>query len=131
MKIRDKIIEKVNFDFKNGWGMGKYGTITLFKSGFEETITKTQHRHTGISTTYSYKFNGYGYIYSDNKERCGTISILENSLGHKAFTFGDVKEILTKELPNRESYNGVVLTYDEYVESVQKRFLFKQIKLIQ
>ena len=130
MEIRDKIIEKVNFDARNGWGMGKYGTRTLFKSGFEETITKTQHRHTGISTTNSYKFNGHGYIYSDNNERCGTISILENSLGHKAFTFGDVKEILTKELPNRERYSGVCLTYDEYVESVQKHYLFRQVELL-
>ena len=131
MEIRDKVVEKEKFDVRNGWGMGNYGTRTLFESGFEEIITKTQYRHTGISTTYRYKFNGYGYIYSDNKERCGKVSILENSLGQKAFTFGDVKKILTKELPKRERYNGVVLTYDEYVESVQKHCLFKQVELLE
>ena len=86
----------------------------------------------GISTDRKFRFRGYSFIYTkDGNIRCGKISILENSLGHRGFAFGDVKEVLTKELPKRERYNGFALTYDEYVESVQKHCLFKQVELLE
>ena len=132
MKLRDKVIKKEAFDSRNGWGMGKFGTVTTYASGFEEIIEKTQHRHTGISTDRKFRFRGYGFIYvQGGNPNCNRISILENSLGKRGFAFGDVKEVLTKELPKRERYNGVVLTYDEYVESVQKHCLFKQVELLE
>ena len=132
MKLRDKVVKKEAFDSRNGWGMGKFGTVTTYASGFEEVIEKTQHRHTGISTDRKFRFRGYSFIYTkDGNIRCGKISILENSLGHRGFAFGDVKEVLTKELPKRERYNGFALTYDEYVESVQKHCLFKQVELLE
>ena len=131
MKLRDKVIKKEAFNSRNGWGMGKYGTVTTYASGFEEIIEKTQHRHTGISTDRKFRFRGYGFIYvQGGNPNCNRISILENSLGKRGFAFGDVKEVLTKELPKREHYNGVVLTYDEYVERVQKHFLYRQVELL-
>lgn len=131
MKLRDKVIKKEVFDSRNGWGLGKFGTVTTYASGFEEVIEKTQHRHTGISTDCKFRFRGYSFISTkEGNIHCDRISILENSLGHRGFAFGDVKEVLTKELPKRERYTGFALTYDEYVESVQKHCLFKQVELL-
>ena len=131
MKLRDKVIKKEVFDNRNGWGMGKFGTVTTYASGFEEVIEKTQHRHTGISTDCKFRFKDYSFIHvKGGNPNCDKISILENSLGHRGFAFGDVKEVLTKELPKRERYDAFALTYDEYVESVQKHCLFKQVELL-
>ena len=131
MKLRDKVVKKEVFDNRNGWGLGKFGTVTTYASGFEEVIEKTQHRHTGISTERKFRFKDYSFIYTkDGNYRCDKISILENSLGHKGFAFGDVKEVLTKELPEREHFTGFALTYEEYVESIKKHFLFKQVEIL-